>query len=348
MEKARFGLPETVWGGVRSPQSPAYPGVNECKRLITPVDATILAGTRVTLRRMPNTRKFSVASVLFGLSLAWTAMAQTASPKTESWMFQSEHVVGDIHDGFRKTCLIVYPNGDYHRERRRQVSRDGHAYFEWEAPEVIEATLPPTDLNALQAVLEMPGFSSINGAVGDNTLNLKLAFWPQGAVTPQEDIEILTVAVPRPNTPQVFEIADIGAAMRQEPLRALLDWIKGTERSQAKRLPASDANNCSSLIAAGNAPAGGARLSSGLDLPKAIYAPAPQAPHDTTMPQPVAVELFINPDGSVAKASLQGHPSPDIGESVLNAVRKWRFQPGRLLGVPVAMTLHMRIEFQHN
>jgi len=282
------------------------------------------------------------------LSVAWTANAQTASPKTESWMFQSEHVVGDIRDGFRKTCLIIYPNGDYHRERRRQVSREGRAYFEWEAPEVVETTLPPTGLNALRAVLETPGFSSIDGAVGDNNLNFKLAFWPQGAVTPEEDIEILTVAVPRPNKPQVFEIADIDVAMRQEPLRALLDWIKGTERSQAQRLPASDANNCSSLTAAGNAPVGGARLSSGLDHPKAIYAPAPQAPHDTTRPQPVAVLLFINPDGRVAKASLQGHPSPDVGESVLNAVRKWKFQLGRLLGVPVAMTLHMRIEFRHN
>ena len=298
---------------------------------------------------MPNTRKLSAAFVLFGLFMAWTAVAQTASPEPESWLLQSIHVAGDIREGFRKTCLIVYPNGEYHRERRRQFSTDGRAQFEWEAPEVFEARLAPADLNALRAILDTTGFSSINGAVGDSRgLRSKLVFGPQGAVSPHEDIEILTVAVPRSGAPQIFEIAEIDVARREEPLRAFLNWIKATEHSPALHFPASDANNCSSLIATGNAPVGGATVAPGISFPKAIYAPAPQLPHETPKPQPVAVELLINPDGSLDQVSLQGHPSADVAQSVLDVVKKWKFQPARLLGVPIAMTLRLRIEFRPN
>ena len=81
----------------------------------------------------------------------------------------------------------------------------------------------------------------------------------------------------------------------------------------------------------------------GITFPKLIYAPEPQLPHDTPKPQPIAVELLINPDGSVAKASVHSHVKPDVAQNVLDTLRKWKFQPARLLGVPIADTIRLRV-----
>ena len=273
-----------------------------------------------------------------------SAIVQTASPRSQLWLLQSVHVVGDTQVGFRKTCLVVSPNGEYHREERQQVSTGGRAQFEWETPEVFEAKLTQADLDTLRAILETPEFSSMNGVVGDSgSLRHKLVFGPQGAVRPHADIEIVTIAVARSNAPQLFELADIRAAQQQEPVREFLEWVKGTERRQAQRSLASQATNCSSQIATGSSSAGGEPMATGMSFPKAIYAPEPQLPHDTPKPQPVGVELLINPDGSVAKVSLESRPSPDVAQSVLDTVKKWKFQPARLLGVPIAETMHFRV-----
>jgi len=292
---------------------------------------------------MPHANRLSVASAFFGLSIAVTLVAQTALPKPELWLLQSVHLAGDQVEGFTKTCVIVYSNGQYHRERRQQVSSGGHARFDWEEPQVSEAKLSQGDLNGLLAILDNPEFSTINGAIGDSlSLSSKLAFNMQGDVVPHESVEIVTVAVARPRVPQVFEVADIDFAKRQEPLRALLNWLKGKERGPVQHLAASQANNCSS----DKASIGKAGMASGATSPKPIYVPNPQAPHDSPKPQPVMVKLLINPDGSVAEASLQDPPNPDIEQSVLDAVRKWQFEPARLLGVPIAKTIQLRIEFE--
>lgn len=295
---------------------------------------------------MLHIRKLSVAFVLFGLSNAWTAVAQTASQKPGPWLLQSVHVVGDIREGFRKTCLIVYPNGEYHRELRQQVHSDGRAQFEWEAPKVFEAKLTVDDLNALRAILETPEFSSVNSVVGDSgTLVHKLLFGPQGAVRPHENIEIVTIAVARSNAPQVFELAHIAIARKLESVKAFLDWVKSTERSQGQRLAASQATNCSPQIAPSSS-VDGAPMATGVTYPKPIHAPEAQIPHDKSKNPPVAVELVINPDGSVGQVSLQSSPSPDVAQSVLEAVRKWKFQPATLLGVPIANKIQARVEFR--
>jgi len=294
---------------------------------------------------MPQTPKLSLAAVLFALSVAYSSLAQTASPKPESWLLQSVHISGDIREGFSKNCLIVYPSGEYHRERRWQVSRDGRASFDWEPPEVFEANLTRDGLSALQAILDSPEFSSIRGAIGDTRMP-ELSYGPQGAVAPHESINIVTVAVSRSNNPQVFELADIDVARRQEPARAFLDWLKGIERSPAQRFASSQASNCSPRGLTGNMTISGTPSALGATPPRPIHTPAPSRPHDAPMPRPVTVELLINPDGSVEVASLQDHSRPDVAQSVSDAVRKWKFEPARLLGVPIATKAHLTIKFR--
>jgi hypothetical protein len=57
---------------------------------------------------MHHTTRLSVASALFGLSIAGTLVPQTASPKRELWLLQSVHLTCDQVEGFTKTCVIVY------------------------------------------------------------------------------------------------------------------------------------------------------------------------------------------------------------------------------------------------
>jgi hypothetical protein len=273
-----------------------------------------------------------------------SATAQTASPGSQLWLLQSVHVIGDLQEGFRKTCVSVSPNGDYHREERKQVPTGGRRELEWAPPMVFEAKLAQAHLDALRAILATPELYSMNGVVGDSgSLRDKLVFDLEGAVRPHKDIEIVTIAVARSKEQQLFELADIHVGRQQEPVSELLDWVKGTERLQQKRLLASQATNCSSQIATANSSVGGAPMATGMSFPKAIFAPEPQLPHGTPKPQPVAVEVLINPDGSVAKASLESRPSPDVAQSVLDSVQKWKFQPARLLGVPIADRVHLRV-----
>lgn len=276
------------------------------------------------------------------------AMAQTVSSESQLWLLQIVHVVGDSQEGFRKTCVIVSPNGDYHREDRKQVPTGSRAVLEWAPPRVFEAKLTQAHLDALRAILATPELYSMNGVVGDTgSLRHKLVIDQEGAVRPYEHIEIVTIAVARSNEPQLFELADIGVTRQQEPVSELLDWVKNAEHLQQDHLLVSQATNCSSQVANGGSSVGGAPMVTGMSFPKVIFAPLPLLPHDTPKPQPVAVEVLINPDGSVAKASLESRPSPDVAQSVLDTVRKWKFQPARLLGVPIADTVHLKVvEFQ--
>jgi Gram-negative bacterial TonB protein C-terminal len=295
---------------------------------------------------MPRRLKLIVSFAAVGLCVAWALVAQAAGPTSESPLLQTAHITGDAYEGFRDSCLIVYSDGRYHREWRRQVSQDGRPQDTWESPEVFEAQLGASEIERLRAIIEAPGFRSITGTVGNfRSPNSMLVFTPFGVI-PHTDIEILTVSVAHPNGPQVFEVTATRVARRQEPLRAFLDWVKETEGRQASRLPASAANNCSSLLpTAGNAALGRADMATGFLYPTLIYAPKPQPPHNTPKPRPVMVELVINADGSVALASPEDRASPDVKQVVLDAVRKWKFQPARLLGVPVAVKIWVKIDF---
>ncbi len=304
----------------------------------------LVKGNDVTVPKGAALAAYVNGDVRLESSKFGSAMAQTASPASPLWMLQSVHVVGDSLDSFRRTCVIVSASGDYHREERKQVPAGVRAGFEWVPPKVFETKLPPAHLDALRAILATPELHSMNGVVGfKGSLGPKLVFDPQGAVRPIEDIEIVTIAVARSNEPQLFELADIPVARQQEPVSELLDWVKGAEHLQQERLLASQATDCSSPIATGSSSVGGAPMATGVSLPKVIFAPEPQLPPNIPKPQPVGIKLLINPDGSVAKVSLEGRPSPEVAQIVLNTVSKWKYQPARLLGVPIADTMHLRV-----
>lgn len=133
------------------------------KRLLSPNGTNLLPKI---VNRMRHFHRLCVFSIAFGLFVASAATAQTGSPKPESWLLQSLHLTGSPVEGFKKTCLVVYQNGDFHREQRRQFSESGRAQYEWQAPEVFEGKLTGDDLNAFEAILGNPEFLGLSGAVG--------------------------------------------------------------------------------------------------------------------------------------------------------------------------------------
>src|SRR5262249_13879907 len=156
---------------------------------------------------------------------------------------QTAHITGDPYQGFSVSCIIVYPDAQYHRERRAQVSESGHAQDRWESPKVFESHLEAKHIDRLRAILETPGFRSVKGTVGSiRDLRPMVLCSPVGVI-PHESIELRTTAVAQPREAQVFEITETHLAERQEPLREFLKWIKGAESHPAARLPSSAANN---------------------------------------------------------------------------------------------------------
>lgn len=59
----------------------------------------------------------------------------------------------------------------------------------------------------------------------------------------------------------------------------------------------------------------------------------------------VVLRLTIDADGSIAEASVVKDPGDGMGAAALEAVRQFRFAPGRLAGTPVATTIPFVIRF---
>jgi TonB family protein len=57
------------------------------------------------------------------------------------------------------------------------------------------------------------------------------------------------------------------------------------------------------------------------------------------------VELLIDEQGNVAKADLVDDPGLGLGDSALNAVRQWRFEPSTLNGRPVSVIYRVTVWF---
>ena len=287
-----------------------------------------------------------VLAVLFWLGFLPALPAQVAGSPLESHLLQTAHIQGDPYGGFRKSCLIVYPDGRFHRELRKQVAESGHAQDKWESPEVFEAQFEPREIEPLRAMIETPGIISISGTIGEvQDLRSEVLFAANGVV-PHGDIELLTISIIHRDHPQVFEVASIAFAQRQDPLKTLLDWIKRAEHHKAKRLPAAEANDCFGLsVLTMNTVFDRSKFDTGLSYPTPIDTPNPSQAPNTKMVHSVNVEFVVNADGTVSQVSLIDRATPDVARIVLDVLKNWKFHPARLLGVPIAARLQAKIAF---
>lgn len=269
--------------------------------------------------------------------------AQMPTPPSLPVLLETGTITGDARDGLTRSCLVVYSGGRYRRESRREKGNHDRPQHSWELPDVFEGKLPDKDMETLRALVTAPEFRAITGTIGKVPPVLVFGHFD---FFPREGFEILTVGISGTAGQQVFEINDRSEARRQAPLRAFLDWIKQTDRLPATRLSAFEANNCSLL-----SPAPRSVINTGADMPthfvppNPINSPPPQRPPNQIKAQSIQVRLVINADGTVAEVSIEGRTTPEVAQAVLDATRKWTFEPARFLGLAVAAAMHLTVEF---
>jgi len=265
---------------------------------------------------------------------------------TGSPLIQIEHLAGDQYAGFTQSCLLVYSDGKYHRETRRQENVDGRARPYWQLPETFESTISAGDLEQLRAIVESENFRAIVGTLGDaGVLRSSLAFWPSG-VTPHSDIDIFEASVAHSNSSQVFEVLGPIGREPANSLRSFKKWIAGVEKRKEGRIDTAAADSCSvrTPLTNGSSPwHPSTRL-----IPGPFYTPGPKYPveeRNAGYSGKVTVQAMINSDGSVGPVSVRRGLNPMLDQCVLDAVRHWKFVPARLNGIAIATTIEVEVHF---
>jgi protein TonB len=87
------------------------------------------------------------------------------------------------------------------------------------------------------------------------------------------------------------------------------------------------------------------RVGGDVQAPRPISTPLPTAPERPSKQRNVVVSFVVTPDGGVRDIELLKHYNPDFDTAAVDAVAKWRFEPARKRGKPVAVRLETEIKF---
>jgi TonB family protein len=289
-------------------------------------------------------RPLIVGVAIFALSSAPVAQAQSAT--SASPLFQAIHLTGDKYLGFKKSCLLMYADGQYHRETTRQEARGGRAFGDWQPTQVFEGTIPIPELQKVKEIVDSKDFRAVGGTLGSSGLPLSLDYGPAG-VTPRGDMDFLEVSVAHPTGPHVFSVLWSTALRHSEsPVKSFATWIDEVEKRKEGRLSAA-ANNCSTSPKTGTS-SGLTKNDSTILIPRAISTPDPDYPPTERKAKHagnVVVQVLVNVDGSVGQVSVKHGMNPKLDQSALDAIKKWKFAPARLVGVPIPALVDVEVGF---
>jgi len=87
----------------------------------------------------------------------------------------------------------------------------------------------------------------------------------------------------------------------------------------------------------------------GVTAPRAIYKPDPEYSPEARQAKyqgTVVVSLVVTPDGTARGLRVVRSLGMGLDEKALEAVRKWRFEPARKDGKPVAVAVDVEINFR--
>jgi len=90
-------------------------------------------------------------------------------------------------------------------------------------------------------------------------------------------------------------------------------------------------------------------LGSGVTAPNPIRTPPPEytdAARRARVTGTVVVGLVVGTDGHVQQAWVEHSLRPDLDQQSLSTVRQWLFEPGKLNGEPVAVSMHVETTFR--
>jgi TonB family protein len=95
---------------------------------------------------------------------------------------------------------------------------------------------------------------------------------------------------------------------------------------------------------------GGAyRIGGGVSAPRAIYAPDPEFSEEARKAKyqgTVVLWVVVGPDGRTHDIRIQRSLGMGLDERAIDAIRQWRFEPGRKDGIPVAVMVNVEVNFR--
>lgn len=95
---------------------------------------------------------------------------------------------------------------------------------------------------------------------------------------------------------------------------------------------------------------GGAyRVGGGVSAPRVIYAPDPEFSEEARKAKyqgTVVLWTVVGPDGRVHDIRIQRSLGMGLDERAIEAIRQWRFEPGRRDGIPVAVMVNVEVNFR--
>ena len=100
---------------------------------------------------------------------------------------------------------------------------------------------------------------------------------------------------------------------------------------------------------AGNLPPGVYAVGNGVTPPRAIYAPDPEyseAARKQKFQGIVVVSAVVGADGAVRDVKVYRSLRPDLDEKAMDAVRRWRFEPGTKDGQAVPVAVSIEVNFR--
>ncbi len=95
---------------------------------------------------------------------------------------------------------------------------------------------------------------------------------------------------------------------------------------------------------------GGAyRVGGGVSAPRILYAPDPEFSEEARKAKfqgTVVLLLIVGPDGRPHEVRIFRSLGMGLDEKAVEAIRRWKFEPGRKDGIPVAVQVNVEVNFQ--
>lgn len=245
-----------------------------------------------------------------------------------------------------QSCVIVYTDGFYHRERRRPSQRPNAHGFE---VSVYEGSLSAGELGGLVDVTRSENFRALRGTMGDVSdvwWMLGAGTGPFGGLKPRGEVEVTEASVAHPDGPQVFQL--LNASAEHKVPSAFWDWFKALQKRKDKTSDAS-ANSCAAEFgaASGRQMLGSSREPITRFVPQLVSAPMSRGAADKTADKVrnVQLKVDVNADGTVSDATVTHGVDPGLNAAALEAVKRWRFAPGRLFDIHLPSTVSVQVPF---
>jgi TonB family protein len=282
-------------------------------------------------------------TVVIGAMAQKTSISADTSSATNP-LIQVEQLTGDQIVGFSESCLLLYSNGKYHREIRRQEETNGHPSGIWQSPEVFEGSID--DVQTVEDLIESPSFRSIAGTLGDpQIVRSRLLFMPLGVV-PHADIDIFEASIAHSDHPQVFEVFKGYGAREPDSLTLFKKWIAKIEKRKDKKMDRDEANSCAAYSSGAK---GSPWFPATSLIPRPLYVPAPGRTGEQPEQSGTAViQVLVNADGTVGRASVRHSTNPEMNGHVLETIKKWRFFPAQINGIAIASSVNVQLNFPSN